>query len=49
MEFDTIFSCTVLGYSHLDDFYKKVSCYDSFKDIDIPTLLILSKDDPTYT
>ena len=49
VEFDTKFSSKVHGYPSLEEFYKPLNCYDSFKNIDVPTLLILSKNDPTYT
>jgi len=49
VEFDGYFSIKVLGYTDLEEFYRKCTCIHAFKDIDIPCLLILSKDDPTYT
>lgn len=48
VEFDTRFSIKVLGYSTLQEFYEKCSCYNAFKNIDIPTMLILAKNDPTF-
>lgn len=48
VEFDTHFSIKVLGYKTLQEFYEKCSCYDSFKNINIPTMLILSKNDPCF-
>jgi predicted alpha/beta-fold hydrolase len=46
--FDENFSRRILKLESIDELYKKVDCTASFKDIDIPTLLIISKDDPTF-
>ena len=46
--FDEQFSRRVLKLDSILDLYAKVDCHQSFKDVDVPTLLILSKDDPTY-
>ena len=48
IEFDEMFSTKILGLSSASELYDRVSCYDCFKDIDIPSLIILSKDDPTF-
>lgn len=28
--------------------YESITCKEAFKDLDVPTFLLLSKDDPTY-
>ena len=46
--FDENFSRRVLKLKSIDELYNKVDCFESFKNIDTPTLMILSKDDPTF-
>lgn len=48
VEFDSKFSIKILGYEKLEDFYSKCSCFEQFKNLDIPTFLILAKNDPTF-
>ena len=44
--FDDAVTSLVFGYGSIDDYYFKASCYHNLPNIRIPTLLIMSKDDP---
>lgn len=48
VEFDNVFSTKILGFKDTDELYSKVTCRESFKDVDVPLFMILSKNDPTF-
>ena len=45
-DFDTNFTAKILGYKNGDDYYRGISSINSVKYINIPFLIIHSKDDP---
>ena len=48
-EFDTHYSAKIFGYKDAQDFYDSVQCYPHLKNINIPTLILNSLNDPMLT
>lgn len=46
IDFDKEFFTKFLGYKNTDEYYRKISCFENVKNINIPTLFIQAKDDP---
>ena len=45
-DFDEYFTRRLFGYTDVEQYYKSIGCKDRVKNIQIPALLINSKDDP---
>ncbi|MGM0582589.1 MAG: YheT family hydrolase [Bacteroidota bacterium] len=48
-EFDTHYSAKIFGYKDAQDFYDSVQCYPHLKNINVPTLILNSLNDPMLT
>ena len=44
-EYDEYFSCPILGFDSPIDYYRKISCGRNLKFVDVPLLILHSKDD----
>jgi predicted alpha/beta-fold hydrolase len=48
-EFDSVFTCKLLGYKNPEHYYRKSSCVKYLHKVHTPTLAISSLDDPVVT
>ncbi len=46
LEFDEVYTAPVYGYKNSDDYYSKCSAKNFLEDIDVPTTILCSMDDP---
>jgi predicted alpha/beta-fold hydrolase len=46
---DQIYTAPVGGFKSAEDYYRKCSTYNSFDQIEVPTILVTTKDDPFIT